>query len=127
MGALGAVGGVGGLGSIGDSGSSSDAGAESDAAAASVGSSQGWYDSSSVMSTSGVVDSQGTVTLDDADLSSQYVLGEKEPEQLQAPQLAPSSPDVPSGVGDSPSGDVINQVAAMYAANSGECELGSGW
>jgi hypothetical protein len=118
MGALGAVGGVGGLGSsYGDSGGGSDdAGIESDAAAASVDSSQGWYDANAVMNTSGDVDG-GTVQLDDSDVSSQYVLGDQKQQPLQ-PAMANQQPDVPVGGGFSPTSDVVNQVAAVYAANS---------
>lgn len=120
MGALGAVGGVGGLGSYGDSDSSGpDAQIESDAASASIGS---WYDANSVMSTSGEVDGQGTVQLDDGDLSSKYLLGgqdgREDPFAFPLPP-AGGQPAVADGVGDAPTAEVVNRVAAVYAANSG--------
>lgn len=123
MGAIGAVGGVGG--GLGDGGSSYDASSAFDEAGADAASQyqssiNSWYDasSSSVMETNGDVDGS-TVTLSDADLSQEFIIG-KEKEFEPPPMVGGDAPQAPSGVGDSPSSDVIGQVAAVYAANSGD-------
>ena len=114
MGAVGAVGGVGGgLGSVGDGGTSFDAGAASDAAAAS---SSSWFNAAAVMSTSGDVD-QGSVRLGDADLSSQYLLDERQLGGIPSQQSSGSA-DASQGVGDKPSAEVVDRVASVYAAQT---------
>lgn len=130
MGAIGAVGGIGGgLGSGGGSDAGFDAGAAAAAYASmrldtqwldagpSQGSTEGWYDSGSVMGTPGDVD-DGQVRLDDGDLGNQYVMERNrfEPGQFPRPTVG-DSPQVPQGVGDSPAREVVDRVAAVYAAN----------
>jgi hypothetical protein len=117
MGAIGAVGGIGGgLGSAGDAGSGG--GGDTGPIMDSGPSSDSWYDASSVMQTDGDV-SNGTVTLDDGDLSSQYIDDKsRSHDNFPQPPAGGPAPDVAQGVGDSPSPDVISQVASAYAANS---------
>lgn len=112
MGAIGAVGGIGGgLGSVGasSSGTSFDAGpAMAPEPAGSY--TQGWFNSQAVMDTSGAVNG-ASVSLRDGDVSRAGVGSIGEDPRRQKPVACCQ------GVGDSPSGAVVDKVASVYAAN----------
>lgn len=119
MGAVGAVGGVGGgLGSVGDGGSSGGDVGPIMAPDPTSSLTQSWFNASAVMGTSGEVDGS-TVTLDDGDFKGG--VGElKEEDIYPTPGVgatALSNPDRPAGVGSSPSAEVVDKVASIYAAS----------